>query len=77
MQKNLINLVLLSLFATTAIAATEIKPEDIPALNPDEGRIGEVRKVVERASLECVQTQITCHTRTLSKKALKIKLQKC
>lgn len=37
----------LASFATVGVAATEVKDSDVPSLNPDEGRIGEIRKVVD------------------------------
>lgn len=47
MHNHINKLIFLTMFATSAMAATEIKDSEIPALNPDEGRIGEVRKVVD------------------------------
>ncbi|MDX1915868.1 MAG: quinoprotein dehydrogenase-associated putative ABC transporter substrate-binding protein [Methylophilus sp.] len=42
----------LASFAMLTIAATEIKDSDIPTLNPDEGRIGEVRRVVDETEFK-------------------------
>lgn len=42
----------LASFAMLAVAATEIKDSDIPTLNPDEGRIGEIRRVVDETEFK-------------------------